>query len=41
MALNVRRIAPAADGWDKQQTYKNQMQRYSKAMKGKFFFEPC
>ena len=37
--MSERRITPVADNREKQQTYKDQMQRYSKAMKDEFFFE--
>ncbi len=37
--MSERRIAPVADNREKQQTYKEQMQRFSKAMKDGFFFE--
>ena len=37
--MTERRIAPVADNQEKQQTYKDQMRRYSKAMKEEFFFE--
>ncbi len=37
--MSERRIAPVADNREKQQTYKDQMRRYSKAMREEFFFE--
>ena len=37
--MSEHRIVPVADNREKQQTYKEQMQRYSKAMKDQFFFE--
>lgn len=37
--MGGRRIAPVADNTEKQATYKEQMQRFAKAMKEGFFFE--